>query len=102
MWKQVERTRMRQLTLASQGTFEEYRKKTRREKFLEEMDRIVPWPELESLIEPYYPKEGNGRPPVGMGIMLRIYFYSTLVQPVGSGGGRGVVRFAGTAAVCRR
>jgi IS5 family transposase len=54
---------MRQLTLASQGSFERYGKKTRREKFLEEMDRIVPWPELESLIEPCYSKEGKGRPP---------------------------------------
>ncbi len=65
---------MRQQTLASQASFERYGKKTRREKFLEEMDRIVPWAELESLIEPHYPKEGNGRPPVGLGIMLRIYF----------------------------
>ncbi len=65
---------MRQLTLASQGSFEKYRKKTRREEFLEEMDRIMPWAEFESLIAPYYPKAGNGRPPIGLGIMLRIYF----------------------------
>jgi IS5 family transposase len=65
---------MRQLTLASQGSFERYGKKTRREKFLEEMDQIVPWAELESLIGPYYPQEGTGRPPVGLSIMLRIYF----------------------------
>jgi len=65
---------MRQVTLASQGSFERYGKKTRREKFLEEMDEIMPWAQLQSLIEPYYPKEGNGRPPVGLGIMLRIYF----------------------------
>ena len=65
---------MRQVTLASQGTFERYGKKTRREKFLEEMDGIMPWTELESLIEPYYPKEGKGRPAVGLSIMLRIYF----------------------------
>jgi IS5 family transposase len=38
------------------------------------MDRIMPWPELESLIEPHYPKDGNGRPPIGRSIMLRIYF----------------------------
>jgi transposase, IS5 family len=65
---------MRQLTLASQGSFERYGKKTRRERFLEEMDEVMPWADLESLIEPYYPKEGNGRPPVGLSIMLRIYF----------------------------
>jgi transposase, IS5 family len=65
---------MRQVTLASQGSFERYGRRTRREKFLEEMDEIMPWAQLQSLIEPYYPKEGNGRPPVGLGIMLRIYF----------------------------
>jgi IS5 family transposase len=65
---------MRQLTLASQAGFEKYSKKTRREKFLEEMDGIMPWMELESLSAPHYPQEGNGRPPVGLGIMLRIYF----------------------------
>ena len=65
---------MRQLTLASQGSFERYGKKTRREKFLEEMERIMPWSELEGLIEPYYPKGENGRPPVGLSVMLRIYF----------------------------
>jgi len=65
---------MRQQTLASQASFERYGKKTRREKFLEEMDRVMPWPELESLIAPHYPKAGNGRPPVGLKIMLRIYF----------------------------
>ena len=65
---------MRQVTLASQGSFERYGKKTRREKFLEEMDGVMPWPELESLIAPHYPQEGNGRPPVGLSIMLRIYF----------------------------
>ena len=65
---------MGQLTLASQSGFEKYGKKTRREKFLEEMDRIMPWSELELLIEPHYPKPGNGRPPVGLSILLRIYF----------------------------
>ncbi len=38
------------------------------------MDGIMPWAELESLIEPYYPKTGNGRPPVGLSILLRVYF----------------------------
>ena len=65
---------MRQITLASQGSFERYGKKTRREKFLEEMEESCRGRSLQSLIEPYYPKEGNGRPPVGLGIMLRIYF----------------------------
>ena len=54
--------------------FERYTKKTRRAAFLEEMEQVVPWAELCALIEPYYPKAGNGRPPVGVERMLRIYF----------------------------
>jgi hypothetical protein len=34
----------------------------------------VPWSVLCALIEPFYPKPGNGRPPVGVERMLRIYF----------------------------
>src|SRR5579863_9596535 len=49
-------------------------KKTRREQFLAEMDAIIPWQQLLELIEPYYPKAGNGRPPLGQEKMLRIYF----------------------------
>jgi IS5 family transposase len=64
---------MRQATLASAG-FERYGKTTRRAAFLAEMDRVVPWRELHALIEPVYPKPGNGRPPVGLERMLRIYF----------------------------
>ena len=64
---------MDQLTFAA-GTFEPYRKPTRREKFLGEMDRVVPWAELSAVIEPHYPKAGNGRPPIGLERMLRIYF----------------------------
>ena len=54
--------------------FERYTKKTRRAVFLEEMGQVVPWRELCALIEPHYPKPGNGRPPVGVERMLRIYF----------------------------
>lgn len=50
------------------------KKKTRREKFLEEMAQVVPWAELLQLIEPYYPKAGKGRRPLGLEKMLRIYF----------------------------
>jgi IS5 family transposase len=38
------------------------------------MERVVPWRELCALVEPHYPKPGNGRPPVGVERMLRIYF----------------------------
>jgi len=65
---------MRQQTLAEEG-FEKYRKPTRREQFLNEMDQIIPWAELSAVIEPFYPKgEGRGRPPVGIERMLRIHF----------------------------
>jgi len=54
--------------------FERYGKKTRRAEFLEEMEQVVPWKKLCTLIEPHYPKAGNGRPPVGVERMLRMYF----------------------------
>jgi len=52
------------------------KKVTRREQFLAEMDAVVPWRRLLSLIEPYYPKAGlkGGRPPMPLETMLRIYF----------------------------
>lgn len=64
----------KQLTLAG-NEFERYRKPTRRERFLAEMDTVVPWAELTALIEPYYPKAGSagGRPAVGLERMLRIH-----------------------------
>ena len=62
-----------QSTLASTG-FEKYTKTTRRAQFLTEMDRVVPWRALCARIEPVYPTAGNGRPPVGVERMLRMYF----------------------------
>src|SRR6266849_9958372 len=49
-------------------------KTTRREQFLSEMNQIIPWRVLIGLIEPYYPKAGRGRQPLGLEKMLRIYF----------------------------
>jgi IS5 family transposase len=63
---------MRQATLATAG-FERYGKTTRRAAFLAEMEGVVPWSEFCALIEPFYPKAGNGRPPLGLRRMLRIY-----------------------------
>jgi len=64
---------MRQQTLTG---FEKYRKTTRRAQFLADMDRIVPWTELQAVVEPFYPKlsEAGGRPPLPLKRMLRIYF----------------------------
>src|SRR6202045_654061 len=49
-------------------------KVTRRERFLGEMDAVIPWLRLVRLIEPHYPKAGQGRQPLGLEKMLRIYF----------------------------
>jgi transposase, IS5 family len=49
-------------------------KVTRRERFLAEMDAVIPWRRLLGLIEPHYPKAGNGRQPLGLEKMLRIHF----------------------------
>lgn len=55
--------------------FEKFRKKTRKEKFLGEMETIIPWQGLVEAIEPFYPNpQGAGRRPVGIERMLRIYF----------------------------
>jgi IS5 family transposase len=52
------------------------KKVTRRERFLAEMDAVVPWDQLVALIEPHYPKAGpkGGRPPMPLETMLRVYF----------------------------
>ena len=69
---------MKQQTLAvaadENGGFEQYRRPTKRDVFLGTMEQIVPWAELCSVIEPHYPRAGNGRPPVGLERMLRMYF----------------------------
>ncbi len=60
---------------ADQGAgFEQYRRATKRDVFLATMNEIVPWQALCEVIEPHYPKAGNGRPPVGLERMLRMYF----------------------------
>ena len=65
---------MHQPSFASDD-FEKYRKKTRKEVFLEEMNQIIPWKALSKVIKPYYPKpKGAGRRPIGIERMLRIHF----------------------------
>ena len=49
------------------------RKKTRREVFLAEMEQVVPWKSLLSLIEPFYPVAGRGRHPYPLETMLRVH-----------------------------
>jgi IS5 family transposase len=69
---------MKQQTLAmaadQNSDFEQYRRPTRRDQFLATMEAIVPWAALCAVIEPHYPRAGNGRPPIGLERMLRMYF----------------------------
>ena len=56
----------------SQAEYGSKKKLTRRDLFLAKMESVVPWARLIAVIEPYYPKSGKrGRPPVGLGRMLR-------------------------------
>ena len=65
---------MKQKSFAT-GGFEKHRKPTRKARFLQEMDKIIPWRELSAVIAPHYPMpKGAGRRPVGLERMLRIYF----------------------------
>lgn len=64
---------MKQTTFAS-AAWDRKGKVTRRERFLGEMDRVVPWAPIVSLIEPHYPKAGNGTQPMPLERMLRIHF----------------------------
>ena len=69
---------MKQQTLAmaadQNAGFEQYRRPTKRDVFLETMNEIVPWGQLCEVIEPHYPKGKGGRPPIGLERMLRMYF----------------------------
>jgi transposase, IS5 family len=70
---------MNQVTFASMAYLGK-KKITRREKFLSEMERVIPWHRLERLIEPAYPDIGNGRQPMGLSRMLRIYLMQQWFQ----------------------
>ena len=63
-----------QRTFAMAAGFEKHAKRTRRAEFLGQREIVVPWRELVAEIEPFYPRAGNGRPPVGLERMLRMYF----------------------------
>ena len=50
------------------------KKRTRRDRFLADIEAVTPWADLVAVIEPHYPKgEGRGRPPIGVLRMLRMY-----------------------------
>lgn len=64
---------MRQMTFAS-AAWSAKGKTTRRERFLAEMNVVIPWARLVALVEPHYPQAGNGRRPMPLERMLRVYF----------------------------
>ena len=91
---------MQQSTFA-EVAFEQYRKPTRRKRFLDEMNRVVPWADLVAAIVPVYPKaEGPGPPPVAVDRMLCLLLSAPVVQPIRYGCGGGAVRLTCPAAVC--
>jgi transposase, IS5 family len=64
---------MRQKSFSS--GFDKHHKQTRKERFLSEMDQVLPWKPLVKALDPYYPNpQGAGRRPIGLERMLRIYF----------------------------
>jgi transposase, IS5 family len=58
----------------SQAEYAGKKKQTRRDKFLAEMEQVVPWARLVERLRPFYPKGERGRPPIGLERMLRLYF----------------------------
>jgi IS5 family transposase len=65
---------MKEQTL-DDGSFEKFRKKTRKKQFLDEMEAIIPWQQLAEVIEPFYHNpQRPGRRPIGIARMLRIQF----------------------------
>src|ERR687894_623080 len=58
----------------SQAEYVGKKKQTRRDRFLAEMEQVVPWARLVERLRPLYPKGERGRPPVGLERMLRIHF----------------------------
>ena len=53
--------------------YQNKKRKTRREVFLERMDGLIPWERLEERIRPYYPKAGGGRRLYELSVMLRVH-----------------------------
>jgi transposase, IS5 family len=75
-WFRVRLVGMNKQLSFSASEYAGKKKATIRERFLGEMEEVVPWGKLIALIEPCYPKGERGRPPVGIERMLRIYFLS--------------------------
>jgi transposase, IS5 family len=63
---------MTQLTF-SEAEFHHKKRKTRREIFLEKMEQLIPWKQIEKKVRRYYPGNGNGRRPYRLSVMLRVH-----------------------------
>ena len=91
----------------SQAEYAVKKRQTRRDKFLGEMELVVPWARLVARPRPLYPKGERGRPPIGLERMLRLYFVQHWygLAPRLRGGRRGAggcaVRQPGVARLCR-
>src|SRR6185312_1741308 len=91
----------------AQAEYGAKKKQTRRDKFLAEMELVVPWTRRVERLRPRYPKGERGRPPIGLERMLRIYFlqqwYELAPRLRGGrlGAGRCAVRQPGAARLCR-
>ena len=60
------------LAMAADKGFEQYRRPTKRDVFLNTMDKIMPWQELCAVVQPHYPRGEGGRPPIGLERMVRM------------------------------
>ena len=65
---------MRRQGSFSQAEYAGKKRQTRRDKFLAEMEQVVPWARLVERLRPLYPKGERGRKPIALELMLRIYF----------------------------
>ena len=65
---------MNQQTSFAEGEYARKKKTARREKFLAQMETVVPWARLVEVIVPHYPAGKRGCPPVGIKRILRLYF----------------------------
>ena len=63
---------MGQITF-SEAEYQNKKRKTRREIFLERMDKLIPWNQMEKKVARHYPKGQNGRPPYPLSSMLRVH-----------------------------
>src|SRR5437763_638298 len=72
---------MRRQGSFSQAEYAGKKKQTRRDRFLAEMEEVVPWARLVERLRSFYPKGERGRPPIGLERMLRIYFETSRFLP---------------------